>query len=187
MNFKFILVIAFLLGETSSFAIGKAPLTTGLRCSTNVLLADGSESTATLDVFGANPDRQISSLKINHGGTNLNLVGSGKLSFPSYVMANQVSNIHQTKIFFVDPKMPDANGKKSANINVKLKFKVKYQRDAQSGKVIYSGSILYSFPDGKGDTMDASGAIVCTCTNGSGAPQECVSSEKEDKKLNEKE
>lgn len=169
------LLLLSLLVATPGFAIGKSPITTGLRCKINVLGADGSEKPSQIDLSGVSPSRQLTSLTVNHAGTALILVGpADKLSFPTYVVANQINNIHQTKTLIVDSTTKDADGKKAENINLKFKLKVKYGEDATAGSVSYAGSILYSFPDGKGDTLDASGPVKCTCTDKSGSEVACV-------------
>ncbi len=143
-----------------------------------VLGNDGSEQPAVVEVYAVNPGRQITALNVQHGAVQISVVGA-KPSYPKYVVANQINNIHQTKILVVDPTMPDASGGKSENINVKFKLKVKYMADKASGKVTYAGSILYSFPGVGGETIDASGPIDCVCINQAGAPVECQKSTKE--------
>lgn len=182
MKTKSLLLLLSFFMANSAFAIGKSPITTGLRCKINVLGADGNEYPAQIDLNGVSPGRQLTSLIINHAGIVLTLVGPvEKLSFPTYVIANQINNIHQTKTLIVDPTIKDADGKKAENINLKFKLKVKYKEDAKAIPS-YSGSILYSLPNSKGDTLDASGPVDCTCTDKSNNDVACV---KDAKKMGE--
>lgn len=175
---KKLLIVTSLLISQFGFAMGKDPLKTGIRCTTTVLKNDGTEAPATIDLFAISPTRQLTSLIVHHGDVTLTLIADSKpVSFPKYVVANQINNIKQVKTLIVDPTVADKDGKKSENINVKFKLKVKYDLDAKTGKVGYSGSILYSFPDGHGDTLDASGVVQCSCIDNSGGAVECAKNE----------
>lgn len=177
MRVQWTTITAALLFVNMSWAIGKAPLLTGLRCTIGVLDSNLHDQQAVIDLNAVNPGRQVTDLVVKHGDVTFTLVGPTP-SFPAYTLANQINNIHQTKILVVDPTMPDAGGKKSENINIKFKLKVAYKED-KTGKSLYSGSILYSFPYGAG-TLDASGPTDCLCTDSSKQVTDCAKASNKD-------
>lgn len=179
-------------------AIGKRPITTGLHCTLNLPEDnDGVIYHAYVDINAVNPKRMVSTLKLTHEVGNPTTPGNEPIVidlpfgdrnetvlWKAAIVANQLSDLKQTKILIIDPAIgPSPDGKSPAeDRNIVMKLKVTYKvDDPNTKKVSYTGSLFYSLYDKSGREAIGGGPVNCTCTDvnqvdnkGNAAPTDCV-------------
>jgi hypothetical protein len=164
-------------------ALGRLPIaTTGFHCETDA----GSDDPVSIDM--KMHLRQLESLSVttveNGAQKVYRLVDPdpAKRSFPAYVVANQMNDVHQTKVLVIDPTMKDQDGKPITTTEViTFRIKIKYSPDESTGKVLYSGSLQTFFPTSTGP-LNILGGVECQCTDAAGQKVDCVRVESEEAK-----